>query len=114
MAYLVPPDFDPDTAKWCRDIVRCVKGILQGKTNNTGLITLKANAGSTLIELASGRLGEETVILFDPLTANAAADLYGGAMYVTSGNRDVLGNAFTITHPNNANADKRFRYTLIG
>lgn len=115
MSFNGVPQYMPEPLEWCRRIAALINtGLLQGKTNNTGTVTLTANAATTAVALAAGRLGVDTVILFDPLTANAAADLYGGGMYVLTANRDVSGNAFTITHPNNANADKSFRYTLIG
>lgn len=114
MSYDGVPQYLADTSDWCRRIARVVNSLLQGKTNNVGTVTLTTNAASTVITLPDGLLGADTVILFDPLTANAAADLYGGAMYVTTANRNVLSKTITITHPNNANADKAFRYTLIG
>jgi hypothetical protein len=103
-----------DPLEWCRRIARVVNSLLQGKTNNTGTVTLTANAASTVVSLAQGRLGNDTLILFDPLTSNAAVQLAAGTMYVTTANRDVMGNQFTITHANNAQADRSFRYTLIG
>lgn len=109
----VPPHM-PDTNEWCRRIALVLNRTLGGKMNCTGTVTLTANAASTVVSLAKGRLGSNTVIVFDPLTANAAADLYGGGMYVTTANRDVEDAQFTITHPNNANSDKSFRFALIG
>jgi FlaG/FlaF family flagellin (archaellin) len=103
-----------DTNEWCRRIALILNRTLTGKMNCTGTVTLTANAASTVVTLAKGRLGQNTVIKFDPLTANAAADLYGGGMYVTTANRDVLDNQFTITHPNTAAVDKSFRFALVG
>ena len=58
------------------------------------------------------RLSPQSVVTFDPKTANAATELYGATMYVLTANR---GNAaWTITHANNANADKTFAYSIIG
>lgn len=114
MSFEGVPQSMPEALEWCRRLALVVNRTLQGKTNNTDTVTLTANAASTVVSLAVGRLGNETVILFDPVTANAATDLYGGGMYVTTANRDVLNNRFTVTHPNNANVDKTFRYTLIG
>ena len=54
----------------------------------------------------------QTVIHFDPVTANAAAEIYGGTMYVLTANRAE--NTFVITHANNAQADRSFIYTAIG
>lgn len=114
MSYEGVPTSMPEPLEWCRRLARLANSLLNGKSNNIGTVTLTASAASTAVMLAEGRLGKDTVILFDPLTANAAADLYGGGMYVAQADRDVLGKQFTITHPNNANADKSFRFTLIG
>jgi len=87
---------------------------MRGRTNNVGQVTLTANAASTVVSLAKGQLSKDSAIIFDPLTANAATELYGATMYVTSANRDVANKQFTITHANNANADKTFRYIIVG
>jgi hypothetical protein len=104
----------PNALQWCRKLAETINTIMLGRTNNTGTITLTANVASTTVSLASGQLSTVSAIIFEPLTANAAADLYGGGMYVTTANHDVAGNKFVITHPNNANADKTFRYAIIG
>jgi hypothetical protein len=114
MAFLEAPVNLLEPLKWCREIARVVNLIMQGKTNNTGSVTLTANAATTVVTLAAGRLGNDTQIFFDPLTANAATQLYGGSMYITEANRDVLNSRFTITHTNNAQTDREFRYALIG
>lgn len=76
----------------------------------TGEITLTINVATTV--LARNGLSVQSVVHFDPRTANAAAELYGGTMYVLTANR--LENSWTITHANNANADRTFQYTAIG
>lgn len=89
-----------------------VPGIMQGHTNNTGTITLTANAGSTVVSLAKGRLGPYTQVIFTPTTANAATEFGAGTLYVSS--RNVDNAQFTITHTNTASTDKIFQYVLIG
>lgn len=94
--------------------LRGLRGVIltmwNGKLNCTGTITLTANAATTVLNRKG--LSPQSVVTFDPKTANAAAELYGATMYVLTANR--LNDAWTITHANNANADKTFQYTAIG
>lgn len=114
MSFEGVPSVMQDPLEWCRRLARVVNALLQGKTNNVSLVTLTANAASTTVSLAEGQMGNDTVILFDPLTANAAAELAAGTMYVTAANHDVTNKRFIITHANNAQTDRSFRYALIG
>jgi hypothetical protein len=98
---------------WCRKLTDVVNGILQGRTNNYGTVTLTANAATTTITFAQGRLSQNTTFLIFAKTANAAADM-GSATSVYESSRSVVNNTLTLTHPNNANADKTFGYALIG
>lgn len=94
-----------------RDYSRNIYKCFQGKTDNVGgPITLTANAATTTITEAAGRIGQTTYIDFMPTTANAAVAKQ--TMYVSS--RDVINNTFTITHDNNAQVDKTFYYVLVG
>jgi hypothetical protein len=114
MAFLEAPVHLLEPVEWCRRIAKVLNSVMQGKTNNTGSVTLTANAATTVVQLAVGRLGTDTNIQFDPLTANAAAEKAAGTMYVTTANRSVANSRFTITHANNAQTDREFRFTLIG
>lgn len=108
------PEYMANANDWCFRMSRVVNNIMRGRTNNVGTITLTANAVSTVVTLAKGVLSQDSAIIFDPLTANAATELYGVTMYVLTANRDVTNKQFTITHANNANADKSFRYIIVG
>ena len=80
--------------------------VMQGKTNNTGTVTLTTS--STTTTLTDPRIGAESVILFMPTTANAktaAANLYVSAR--------ASGSA-TLTHASSANVDQTFGYCVIG
>lgn len=103
-----------DPIPWCDKLADVINGIMLGRTNNYGTVTLTASAASTVVSLASGRLSIYSVILFDPLTANASTEIHGGTMYVTSANRNVDNQQFTITHANNAQVDRSFRYCIVG
>lgn len=111
LGFIEVPEFLPDKAEWGRRIAKRLKEISQGKTNNIDVVTLTLNSATTVITLAPGRIGNDTLVLFMPTNANAATEFGAGVMYVSS--RDVLNNTFTITHQNNANT-RTFSYALIG
>jgi hypothetical protein len=54
----------------------------------------------------------DTVILFDPLTVTAAAELAAGTMVVLAADR-LLGS-FAITHTNAGTTDRTFRWLAAG
>ena len=73
-------------------------------------VTLTANAASTTV--TDERLSYYSAVVFDPMTANAAAELAAGTLYVTQTNR--MNGAFTLTHANAASADRTFRMAILG
>lgn len=83
-------------------------GALDGRTNNVNNITLTENVATTVV--TDARVGADSVILFMPKTANAAAEVGAGTMYVSSRGKET----FTITHANNAQTDRDFEYAIIG
>lgn len=78
--------------------------------DGTLTVTLTANAASTTV--TDERLSYYSALLFDPMTSNAAAELYGGTMYATQVNRAT--GSCVITHANNAQTDRTFRLAVIG
>lgn len=104
------PQDGADSAAHRRQIARTANAAISGKANNKGEVTLTANAATTTV--TDPRASFFSTILFEPLTANAAADLHGGGMYVTEANH--LNSSFVITHPNTADVDKTFRYVIVG
>ena len=56
-----------------RQVAEVVRGIMDGKTNNTGLVTL-ATGGATSTTLNDRRISADSVILFAPASAAAFAD----------------------------------------
>lgn len=95
--------------EWLRRVTDAVNRCIDGKTNNTGSVTLTASATSTTVTLAAGRLGPDTVILFTPTTANAASAL--SEMYYST---DPDNNQFTIMHSSTVDVDKTFDYVVVG
>jgi hypothetical protein len=56
-----------------REVSEVVRGIMDGKTNNTGLLTL-ATGNATTTTLYDERIGSESLILFAPMSDAAEAD----------------------------------------
>ena len=112
MSYPGIPYFLSNPLEFAQKVALVVNGIMQGRTNNYGTVTLTANAATTTVTLAEGRLSANSVILFEPTTLNAAIELYGGTMYRSATN--VLSKTFTITHSNDASTDRTFNYAIIG
>ena len=88
-----------------RQLVDVVNRLLLGKTNNTGTVTLTANAATTT--LTDARISGQSVILLMPTTANAA-----GALATTYLNTFTKGSC-VINHANNAQSDKTFTYVVV-
>ena len=78
-------------------------------TNNTGTLTLAANAATTTI--VDNSITSTSRIILTPTSANAAADQGSATGVWVSTKTD--GTSFVLTHPNNANADKTFDYVVI-
>lgn len=100
--------------EWCSRIALVLNNVMRGRTNNVGIVTLTANAATTVVTLAKGVLSQDSAIIFDPLTANAATELYGATMYILTANRNVTNKQYTITHANNSQNDRSFRYIIVG
>lgn len=89
-----------------RSMVRVINNIMKGKTNNRGEVTLEDGVATTTVNDTNA--GGESVILLMPLTAHAAAAI--ATTYVSSQDKQT----FTLTHANNAQTDRTFRYVIIG
>ena len=85
---------------------------MRGKINAIGERTFTLTADAATSTLTDERLTSDGVVFFDPLTANAAAELAAGTLYVLSANRN--NGAWTVTHANNVQTDRDFRILMIG
>ena len=90
-----------------REISEIVNNLVEGKTNNTGDITLNA-ASATTTTISDERIGYNSIILLMPTTANAVASLTN--VYVSARTK---GSA-TLTHSANTNTDKTYGYIIVG
>lgn len=91
-----------------RQTAQAVNLLIDGKFNSTGTVTLTASAASTAV--TDYRVGPDSVIVFTPTTANAAAEQGGGTMYLSARAKQ----GFTLTHANNSQTDRTFLYIVIG
>lgn len=89
-------------------IVFTTNQLLDGHSNNVGTVTLTASVATTVVD--DRRTGVNSVILFMPTTANAAAEVGAGTMYISARGKQT----FTITHANNAQTDRTFAYAAFG
>jgi hypothetical protein len=96
-----------DGAEHRRKIANAANNALEGRTNNGGTVTLTANQATTVV--SDNRAGDDSVIVFMPTTASAATEVGAGGMYVSARGDST----FTITHANNATADRDFTYAII-
>lgn len=97
-----------DAAEHRRLIADAVNLTLDGHTNAVGTVTLTEAAGTTVVN--DDRAGVDSVIVFMPLTATAAAEVATGNMYVSSRGKGT----FTISHTNGEESTLDFAYLLYG
>lgn len=108
----VPPYNGANINDWTIHARNTINGCLSGKTNNTGTVTLATSTASTTVVLAKGRLGAESVVLFEPTTAHAAAEIGNGTMWIST--KDSLNNKFIITNASNTQNDRTFNFIIVG
>lgn len=99
-----------DIQQYMRRVWDALYKLRQGKTENVGEFTLTANAASST--LRDERISNQSVIVWHPRTANASTELAAGTMYITDAN--ISAGSAIVTHANNAQADRSFRYAVIG
>ena len=104
-----PREFNEAASQtWVRGISEVVNRILSGKMNVTVDVILTPNASATTV--IDSRLSSTTTISFCPLTANAAAELAAGTLWIGERRTGVV----VINHANNAQTDRHFDCTIIG
>lgn len=87
-----------------------LQALRKGKIECVTTITLTASATTTA--LSDIRISPQSILIFDPLTANAAAELAAGTLYVLKADRGD-GTA-TLTHANSAQTDRDFLVGILG
>ena len=92
--------------EWVRKVVDVLNCVMDGHINSLGDLTLTANTTTTTI--TDRRIGPNSYIDWMPTTSNAAAAL--ATTYVSA---RTEGSA-TVTHANNSQTDRTFRYVVLG
>lgn len=107
----VPGDTEKSSlARFFLAIKNAVSGLQAGKLNVIGRLTLTASAASTTI--TDDRIRYSSTLVLMPETANAAAEIGAGTIYVPSTNR--VNGSVAVTHANNAQTDRIFLVAIIG
>ena len=77
-----------------RQVSEVVRGIMDGKTNNTGEITL-ATGNATTTTLYDGRIGNESLIFFTPISAAAYTDSMPYGAFQSLADQSITANTAT-------------------
>lgn len=101
---IAPVQWFGEDSEHIRKVAEVINNLIVGRTNATGTVTLTQS--DTTTTLTDTRIGPNTVITFQPTTANAATAT--GNLYVSSIGKQTA----TLTHANTADADKTFKYVL--
>jgi hypothetical protein len=91
-----------------KKLATAIQALYQGRTNAAGVVTLAVSAASTVVNAPT--CTPSCAVLLFPKTADAAAELKNGTIYVSA----VGMKSFTITHANNAQVDRTFSYVVLG
>jgi fibronectin type 3 domain-containing protein len=87
-----------------RAVAEILNGVMDGKTNNTGTVTL-ATGGATTTTITDARIGASSVILLSPIADNSAI-----SYYISS----VSNGSAVITHTANITSGKTYKYVVVG
>lgn len=85
-----------------------IRQLTEGRQNSVGDVTLRANFATTTVIFEN--CSKDCRIFLFPQTANAAAAVATTRIPLTS----IAQGSFTITHANDALADKAFSFLCIG
>lgn len=106
MTAYVPGITETDLKK----IILSLQQLAAGRSNAVGTVTLATGAATTVVTTGTGNCAPGSTPLLTATTANAAAEIAAGGMYVSS----VGLNTFTITHTNSATTGRTFLYAIVG
>ena len=104
MTVYVPAQTETDLKK----VILAIQQLAAGRSNAVGTVTLTVSVASTVVSDANCSVGSVPILV--PTTANAAAEVGNGTMYISA----VANNSFTITHANSATTGRTFLYALHG
>ena len=88
-----------------REISEVVNNLVDGKSNNTGSITI-ATGGATSTVIYDERIGFDSFVILTPTTSGASGYDY----YVDSNAKGSI----TVRHAANSTAGRTFKYIVVG
>lgn len=93
-----------------RAVAEVVNNAMNGKTNNTGTITLPngSGGGSATHTVNDERAGFDSVILFMPLSSTSAGKL--ASIFVSSRSK----GSFVVTYNDSGSTDIELAYIILG
>lgn len=94
-----------------RDMVTAIRELIRGRSNAVTSITLTPDATETTF--TGPNVNERAHPFLFPLTASAAAELAGGALYASI-SRIAGVPTVTITHANDPSIDRTFALAVLG
>ena len=100
----------PDASRALERMWQALYQLRKGKLECVAELTLTPGSSNTTLNRLG--LSRQSVLIFDPLTASAAAELAAGTLFVTQSNR--LKDSCIITHANSAVTDRSFLVAIIG
>ena len=104
MTVLLPAITETDQKK----INLSIQQLGAGRSNAVGTVTLTASVATTTV--TDNNVAAGSVPILVPTTANAAAEIGNGTMYISA----VANKSFTITHANSATTGRTFLYAIVG
>ena len=104
MTAFVPGITETDLKK----IVLAIQQLAAGRSNAVGTVTLATGSATTTVTTSNCAAGSVPILV--PSSANAAAEVGNGTMYVSA----VANGAFTIAHVNSATTGRTFLYAILG
>jgi hypothetical protein len=104
MTAYVPGITETDLKK----IILALQQLAAGRSNAVGSVTLATGTSTTLVTDKNCSAGSTPILT--AATANAAAELGNGTIYVSA----VANGAFTLTHTSSSVAARTFLYALLG
>lgn len=90
-------------------IIQSLQEVIKGNTNNIGVVTLRASQTTTTVDSQVVAIGGHIVL--SARTANAAAEVGNGTIYVDPVSSS---GSFTIHHASNAQIDRTFSWSAHG
>lgn len=104
MTAYVPGTEETDPKK----IILSLQQLAAGRSNGYGTFTCTTSTTTTVVTDAN--VAEASRILIQPTTANAAAEIGNGTIYIGT----VAKGSFTVTHANSATTGRTFKYAIQG